>query len=243
MDDFINGLPQSTVEKLLNPAAQEIGDALGNVFHIVFSPLTKLRILSDKKVEDFKRRIVDDAQQIPEKNRDPSKIGLVFKALEESRYQLNNEILKKMFVDLIVASLDDRVNESISPRYATVLAQLSPKDAILALRIYKKENHSMPTISFLSSVPDHSPLASKDILGFADGHYIYGFRESIDILVSLGVVEIGPKINISHNEEYSLIYDDFTKENKISLDRLGSISNSYIELTSFGIALFSLIQQ
>lgn len=243
MYDFISGLPQSTVEKLLNPAAQEIGDALGNIFHIVFSPLTKMRILSDKSVDDFKRQIIEGAKKIPEKNRDPSKMGLVFKALEESRYQLNNEILKKMFADLIVASLDDRVNESISPRYATVLAQLSPKDAVLALRVYKKENHLMPTVSFLSSVPDHNPLASKDVLGFADGHCFYGFKESIDILNSLGVIEIGPEIIITHNEEYSLIYDDFATENKIRLDKLGSISNSYIELTSFGIALFSLIQQ
>ena len=82
-------LPESTREALLNPSARTIGQALNGLVLFFTSPLLKFGIVKKAELEKFKNDIQQQTTKIPEENRDRSKLGLVIKAIEDAKYQLN----------------------------------------------------------------------------------------------------------------------------------------------------------
>lgn len=151
LDPWFNKLPQSTIEKMLNPIAEPIGKGLGGVVSIIMNPFTKLGIISQQNINNFENKIKEKNSTIPIENRDTSKQGLALKAVEDSIYQLDSEDLQDMFANLIAASLDNRKNNDVHPSFSTILKDLSPKDAILFKKLYKLKVIPSVTVRFESS--------------------------------------------------------------------------------------------
>ena len=70
------------------------------------------------ELQDLANKTSARLQNIPETNRDTSKRGLLMKIIEEAQYQISEEDLRTMFANLIAASVDNRKNTSISPRFS-----------------------------------------------------------------------------------------------------------------------------
>ena len=138
LHDLKDVLPESTLEALLNPAAKSIGTAVGGLSDFIFFPLHKLGIYTEQKLKEYSDKIKQKTNDIPIENRDVSKLNLVFKALEDSKYQVNEEELQEAFANLIASTIDNRDNKFITPRFSTALAELGPKDAQLINIIAKQ---------------------------------------------------------------------------------------------------------
>ena len=93
------------------------------------------KIVNEHHLEEFKDNIYNNLSQIPEDNRDASKLGLVLKAFEEAKYQLDGKELRNYFSNLVSSSVDGRKNSSITPRYASVLSQLGKDEATILKKI------------------------------------------------------------------------------------------------------------
>lgn len=119
-----NSLPQSTQEAMLNPAAKTLGKALDGAVTVVCSPLLILGTVSKALLHKFSDEINHKISGIPQENRDTSKLGLVIKAMEEARYQLNKDDIRKMYVNLIASTVDNRKNKAVNPRFATVICSV-----------------------------------------------------------------------------------------------------------------------
>lgn len=141
----LDGIPESTKEELLNPPAKLLGQAMSGIIHAVFDPLIKFNIVRDQQLKDFEKKVQSGTNEIPEENRDDSKIGLALKALEESKYQLDSEELRQMFANLISSTVDNRKNDSVQPSFSSVLKDLSPLDANL-IKLFAGEN-PVPLVS------------------------------------------------------------------------------------------------
>ena len=109
LHDLKDVLPESTLEALLNPAAKSIGTAVGGLCDLIFFPLHKLGIYTEQKLKEYSDKIKQKTDDIPVENRDASKLNLVFKALEDSKYQINEEELQEAFANLIASTIDNRV--------------------------------------------------------------------------------------------------------------------------------------
>lgn len=108
LNELYNQLPSSTKEILLNPSANAIGKGLGSIFTIIFSPFVALGGITENKINNLIERVQNKAQEIPKQDQDNSKPGLLLKALEESKYSIDEEILREMFANLIVSGLNKR---------------------------------------------------------------------------------------------------------------------------------------
>ncbi|WP_404467246.1 DUF4393 domain-containing protein [Planococcus rifietoensis] len=135
----LDGIPESTKEEVLNPPARLIGQAISGIVHAVFDPLVKFNIVRDKDLKDFEKKVKSGTNQIPEKNRDDDKIGLVLKAFEESKYQLDSEEMRVLFANLISSTVDNRKNYGVQPSFSSVLKDMSVEDAHL-LKLFAEEN-------------------------------------------------------------------------------------------------------
>lgn len=238
-------LPQSTIEYLLNPTAETIGQSLDGIATALCWPLLKLRIIQKNKLKQFAEEIRNKNDQIPVENRDSSKIGLAIKAIEEARYQLNEDDVRQMYVNLIASTVDNRKNSIVNPRLATVVSQFGIKEAKLMKEIYLSDNRSLPTSEIWAFAKDlryNYKLSQRYV--FIHNKPTLQYHSSIDILKSLGVINATNKRKLTtgnSEQNYKIMKDiiQASKDYKSMKDVLNEneyleYMPSYITLTDFG---------
>ena len=253
-ENSLNFLPQSTQELLLNPTAKNIGDTLGDVSELILSPVSIVTTWADAHVKKFKQSIIDNVNKIPEEKRDSSKINLAMKTIEDSKYQISDDNLRKMFAKLVAASIDKRNNQGLSPRFSNVLSQFGPEDAEFLMQISTNNLNSIPTVIFFSRTDDGSGHKDGDHFIAPDKSTASWFQNelSLDSLVSLGIINQSDDDYLTH-DTHKLFYDSAKKSpeflswsNLFTLPNTSSkptIKKGFIEFTTFGKKLTQIVIQ
>lgn len=234
-----NFLPQSTIEYLVNPAARTTGQALDGVATALCWPLLKLRIIQKAKLEQFTKEIREKNKQIPVANRDSSKVGLAVKAIEEARYQLNEDDIRKLYVNLIASTVDNRKNNVVSPRLATVVSQFGPSEAKFLKTIYQQSGQQLPYGQLRLDLGNSYGYTFPVKIAINDNsNIVNNFNSSLDILVSLGVVNDNQSNKLAKSDDkYATIEKilrlTINKHMEYESNELNLV-HSYINLTDFG---------
>lgn len=246
-----DSLPQSTQEAILNPTAKTLGEALEGAAIVVCSPLLILRTLSKALLHKFSNEIDQGINGIPQEDRDSSKFGLVIKAMEEARYQLDEDDIRKMYVNLIASTVDSRKNNSITPRFVTVISQFGKQDAQFLDILYSQQNQQL--------IYEYRRAVSKDNSGVTITHGLFkldngdlnsNYDLSVDTLSSLGVIKELEKDELAsshyrqkyHSIENALKDPTYIKPEFISAKNISSdIVRGHIMLTEFGKKLCQCI--
>lgn len=242
--DVYNSLPLSTQEAMLNPAAKTLGEALNGAATVICSPLIILGAVSKPLLKKFSTEIDNKINKIPSENRDISKLGLVIKAMEESRYQLNKDDIRKMYVNLISSTVDNRKNAVVNPRLATVVAQFGQKEAEFLKIIYQQHLHQMP-FGYLVIKNDKNATTRKItncLYSTDDESYLFGKDETIDIFNSLGIIESQQDswlFSPIYESRYQALENILKQKVHISLGENENLklNKCYLRLNSFGSSL------
>lgn len=242
--DVYNSLPLSTQEAMLNPAAKTLGEALNGAATVICSPLIILGAVSKPLLKKFSTEIDNKINKIPSENRDISKLGLVIKAMEESRYQLNKDDIRKMYVNLISSTVDNRKNAVVNPRLATVVAQFGQKEAEFLKIIYQQHLHQMP-FGYLVIKNDKNATTRKItncLYSTDDESYLFGKDETIDIFNSLGIIESQQDswlFSPIYESRYQALENILKQKVNISLGENENLklNKCYLRLNSFGSSL------
>lgn len=133
-------IPEETLKNLLNPASEVIGKGIAGILYQVFKKPLEFGIIEKKYLDSLSKLTSDYLSKIPPKNRDRKGMGLAFKTIEESKYSLGDDELRKWFSQLIASSVDDRKNDSLTPYYSTVLSNLNSDAAKFLLDLVKFGN-------------------------------------------------------------------------------------------------------
>ena len=162
-DPHIGPFPISheTGDALAKPIATSVGEAsktlLDGVFHLALDPVRRFNIQREADLERFKQEIQNSVENVPEEFHDDSKIGLILKAIEDSRYQLNDEEIRGMFTKLITSTIDFRTNSNISPKYSSIIADMTSAEARLLRDIYFNTGSIVPLASLkIENKSNHS---------------------------------------------------------------------------------------
>lgn len=241
-------LPKTTVELLLNPTATTVGNAIDGIASIICYPLLALQQISKSRLEQFAREIRMKNEKIPPEYRDSSKIGLAIKAIEDAKYLLNEEDIRKMYVNLIASTIDRRKNDMVNPRLASVVAQFGHNEAKLVDALNLQEDHLLLSSQLwaYSKSPSYDHWISQRYF-FISKECTYSYNSSIDVLRSLGIIN---NYNDRHltADKYTNIYKKIdhkiiTEDLIGSVDRKESVrfKEGYIELSSFGMDLIKCI--
>lgn len=242
--DIYNSLPKSTQEAMLNPVAKTLGKALDGAATVVCSPLLILGTVSKALLHKFSDEINHKINGIPQENRDTSKLGLVIKAMEEARYQLNEDDIREMYVNLISSTVDNRKNNFVNPRLASVIAQFGPNEADFLKTIYQQKGQQIP-FGYLN-IADNKSVNKRKVTNYLcsydDGSYQSGKDETIDILNSLGIIETRSDMWLSatvYDSRYQTIEIILKKDVNEPLDENEDfeLNKCYLKLNSFGRSL------
>lgn len=242
-------LPVESIEKLLGPSCDAIGQGIGGIFYWTFSKLIKIGIIKKAEFDDLTRKTANALSEIPENKRDTSNPGLIMKAIEESKYQLNKEDLRSIFAKLIASSADNRKNHFITPRYATVLSQLGVDDAKFLQLINSEKEHRMVAGELrLSNQRDYSYRVISPLYVYTENDEIKQVSmKVINILVSLGVIDFSNMITIAGKDaanKYKQLSDFLLNRNwndKEDLNNKYEFTPESINVTAFGERLLNCI--
>ena len=123
----INFVP-NFLEEALTPVAKEIGEGLADIVSLAFTPIIKAKAIRDKNIELFLKDLDKAVKKIPETEIKEPSLNLVGPALENvGKYYCDEEMLRKLFADLIGSSMDKRY--IVHPSYIKIIEQLTPEDA------------------------------------------------------------------------------------------------------------------
>lgn len=136
-------LPEKAQADFVTPTAKAIGDGLGGIFTWIFHKPIEYSAIERAKVESLKHMTAEKMSKIPQDKMTFGKRGLMIKALEDSRYSLDSELMREYFSTLLAKSANKDYEDEISPNFSTILSNLSQNDAQF-LKLFKKNYEKVP---------------------------------------------------------------------------------------------------
>jgi len=129
---------------LIQPAAKEIGAALGTVaksVHLALAPISVM-IWSYETIKDFVSNNVSERLKnvVPENIKTPNP-AVAGPTLEALKYTGHEETLREMYANLLANALDRNTKNDAHPSFVEIIKQLSPEEAKLLKFLSERENY------------------------------------------------------------------------------------------------------
>lgn len=225
-----------------------------SLFHLTLDGLRRYNIVKDKELADFYDKIHEKNDPIPIENRDDSKAGLALKAMEDSRYQLNEETMRELFANLISSTLDNRKNSKVVPVFSHILANITKEDAQF-LKLLNENGGALPLVQIAQYEESGKSIVPYKNIVLTKNDYMASLRKSLESLSMFGIINVEPDTSLGSNE-HTEMYSSFKKsdlyihaENSLPKEISGFTftKNSIIEgrviLTSLGIDFVNIVFQ
>ncbi len=242
---FISLIPDSVnnaTKNLTDLPSKGIGQTLADCWFLIFGGISqcaeKRRTKYDIELSNFKKELEKSLTKVSPENQVEPSSQIILSALDEAKYCVEEEELRKLFVSLITSSIDCRKN--VHPSFAPLIKQMSPNDARLFRDIYNRL--PLPLCDIHETV-DKGILVLFENL-FVDGsETISEIQKSICIssLIRLGLLQVPPTYHINDRTCYNRFENSqiFSKYKANNPDKLISLEHKLIELTPLGRSFVS----
>ncbi|WP_195515509.1 DUF4393 domain-containing protein [Enterococcus dispar] len=194
--ELINVIPEESRKELLNPIAKSAGRGSSSILNIITYPFNSLNLtlenrltekaaILEKKTEE-KIKIIEEKGSYTDVN-----AGMAIKAIENSRYSLDSEILREYFSELIANSFDADKSDQLSPIFATILSNMSENDALFLRKLKNSNDPDSIAITTLVYVDEqgNNYKFKKDLLLW-DINHIEESGPTLNVLESFGLITI-----------------------------------------------------
>ena len=125
----------NALNNLTDKPSLSIGTTFADLWYLVFGGISyhseKKRTKYAHKLELFRKELEDSINQIPPKKLIDPTIQVTAQALENSKYCIDDDDLRRMFTSLISSSMNADFSKDIHPSFAEILKQMSPLDAAI----------------------------------------------------------------------------------------------------------------
>ena len=125
----------TALTNIADEPTRQMGSTLGDIWFLVFGGIGHL---AEKKkmryafaLEKYKEELHDKIADIPIENRIEADIQIIAPALEASKYCIEKEELRRMFVELIASTVDREKEAIVHPIFIDIIKRLSHIDAQL----------------------------------------------------------------------------------------------------------------
>ena len=232
--DMYDLIPDESLKKFWNPILGSLGEGLSGIFYWIFHKPIEYKIIRKAALKDFVTQMSQKMKDIPEEFRDPSKLGLVLEALQNSAYQLNQEEIRAMFANLVANLADKRKNGTITPRYIYILSQLGYDDAVfLRELVHQNGEKLLHAHKAITNAEGRNEYISDYYLYFSgEKKVLSGYKPSINVLDYLGIIKDSDE-RLESKIENSNIIEKLNEKAQNAQDGYWLYKDIFI--TSFGI--------
>ncbi|HHQ4535821.1 TPA: DUF4393 domain-containing protein [Aeromonas veronii] len=192
----------------IQPAAKEIGKALGTVaktVNVALSPVSAL-VWGYEQIKEFvDKKVSEKLQNVPENNIVTPPPHVAGPALESLRYTGSIDELKELYANLLASSMDKATTKNAHPSFVEIIKQLSVDEAKLLTSLISTEQE--PAVTIRNNREDNSggrdQFRNFTVLGEKIGVNDYGRMPSyLDNLCRLGLLEIPASYSLIGEDTY-----------------------------------------
>ena len=217
---------------------KSIGTTIADCWYLIFGGLSQLadkrRVKYSIELEHFKKELQESLEKVPDNNKQEPSTQIVMSALDDARYCVEEEELRKLFVNLISSSTDS--SKTVHPSFSHIIRQMSQNDAKILREFIHTAKHPLCNLKLSSSdggfryintnmfIPIYHAISDNDV------------SVSISSLVYLGLLEIPSD---RHFKDLSL-YEPFKESDqylsacKIHPTSSLELEHKIVQLTSLG---------
>lgn len=191
-------LPDSVDNAIKNATGkptQNIGNTLADLWYIVFGGISykaeQKKIKYDFLLEQYREELTTSVSNIPPEKRIEPSIQVTAQALDNSKYCIEEEKLREMFVSLIRNSMNSDFAEQVHPSFAEIIKQMSVLDAKI-IRLFKNKI-AFPVCQYCLHFSDDefrsTPIPEHIFLELSDVDFTL-CSQSLSSLARLGIISI-----------------------------------------------------
>lgn len=162
----------SAIQNITDTPTKEIGNTLGDIWFLVFGGLShaadKKRMKYAYSLEKYKKELEEATDNIPIDRRIEPSIQITAQALEASKYCVEADELRKMFVNLISGSLDRKYENEVHPSFPEILKQLNEKDARFLKIMSEKTSIPVVDLGIEKKIGEYRTIARSVLLPYGE---------------------------------------------------------------------------
>lgn len=224
---LINAEMPECVDKALTNLTEQptkvIGSTVSDIWFLVFGGIghmaEKRKLRYAVELENYNRELHEKIEAIPNEKRVEPDIQIVAPALEASKYCVEKEELREMFVNLIASSMSSDKAVKVHPIFTDIIGKLSSTDALLFKSIANGD-YDDECVIFGASIERISfSLAILEQLGLIvskskNGNSSNDLKKNIinnDIRLYKSIIENLTIIDFAFDALYENIFDTITK--------------------------------
>ncbi|NLT10660.1 MAG: DUF4393 domain-containing protein, partial [Ruminococcus sp.] len=194
---------------------------------------SKANMLFEHKLKVYKKELEEKEKNIPINKKTEPDFHAVSMALDNSKFCITNDDLRKMFVNLIANTMNSDMKDIAHPAFSEIIKQMTSQDAII-LRSFAID-HDQPIVEIIHIDKDKSYDIIQSNYFLLQGRRIICTAESSSIsisnLIRLGLIKVdyGKTLNIPNiYEKYERILEEKFEGN--------SLEKGIVSLTQVGEA-------
>lgn len=235
-ENGFNLIPKSidnAVNNITDRPTRSIGETLSEIWYLTIGgPIHQAAIKREARyaleAEKFKEELIQEINKIPEENLKEPDFQVVSTALNDAKFCLENEDLRKMFANLIAAASDSRKANDALPIFSDIIRKLTSRDASNLASFGNVSNHPIAIYRDWISPYGYRDVMKNVFLLNKKYHDLQNQSISINTLCSLGLLEVtyDKKFDSAHyaefykTEDYKILEGKCREMNKRSQDSL-----------------------
>jgi hypothetical protein len=146
--DSAKGLVESVpiYNDLIQPAAKELGSALGTLaktVHVALAPVSVL-VWGYEKIKNFvSTEVLGKLERVRPEDIESPNPSVVGPALEALKYTGHDANLRNMYANLLANALDKNTKPGTHPSFVEIIKQLSPAEAVLLSSLSQRKEYPL----------------------------------------------------------------------------------------------------
>jgi hypothetical protein len=235
------GLLKPMYDDLVQPAAKEVGTALGRTVRAALVPLRAVVWGAEQAEEYVHAALMKRLKHVPDDRIVTPKLNVAGPAVQALQFAGDEPVLREMYANLLATAMDRQTAEQAHPAFVEILKQLTPDEArILA---YCPTTTSRPVISVFAKAVDGSgkqqALKHFSLIGvLAECEHSDLTASYLENLCRLGLTEIPAHVWYADQSLYEPLDNApeilLLNEAIVARGRTPEIEHETFALTTFG---------
>lgn len=220
----------NAINNLAAPITKGVGETLADLWFLAVGSVShaaeKRRIKYAADLQKLKQQTEESVLNIKPEDRKEPNIQVSLQTLEKAKYCAEEEILRKMFAELLASSMMKSREDIIHPSFPELLSQLSADDARTFDSFAVNQSQPILSIKIENTKSSQFLWLIKDIFfpyntlsNFEKGSYI------LNSLSRLGLIEYSYDNYFTDSKKYDIIYTPYVQsvvaskfENELNLE-------------------------
>lgn len=250
LETIVNMIPEETKKDIYNdglkPSVREVGKTASLALRVVNAALAKVEMWCMNRefmVDSLKIELEEKLANIKQENIVEASPRTFIPAAQAISYSWEEEDIRKLYVNLMVADMDASTKNNIHPGFVEIIKQMSTIDVKLFTMLYK--NRILPVYKIKKKGTDGG---ASTILQYLLPDIYYDVNDDVNVIVkSLNNLERLKLIEISYENQYIHKDNYLSIDNGIKCIRYKEIlkdefekQEGIIEKTAFGLDFYKI---